>query len=592
MASAAGSAPYDLVIRGGTVFDGLDGAGALPGDGAAVDVAIKDGRIAEIGTALGKGAEEIEARGKIVTPGFVDIHTHYDGQATWDQRLQPSSWHGVTTAVMGNCGVGFAPCRPEDHDRLVRLMEGVEDIPGVVLTEGLKWDWETFPEFLSALERLDHDIDFAAQVPHGALRVYVMGERGANRDPATPEDIAEMARLAREGVEAGGLGFTTSRTLNHRTSDGQPTPTIGAAAEELVGIAKGLGAAGKGVLQVVSDFDDPEAEYLMLRRMVEESGRPLSVSLAQSERAPEGWRLLLAGIEAAQKDGLPMRAQVCGRPVGLLLGLELTLNPFSAHPSFQAIKDRPLADKIAAFRDPEFRARLLSEEPVSQDPFVKAVLLNFGKMFDLGTPPDYEPTPDRSVGAVAAARGTSPEEIAIEAMLANAGKGQLYFPFLNYAEGSLDPSYDMMRSPATVLGLSDGGAHVGMICDGSFPTSMLTHWTRDRVRGPKLRLGEVIRMQTAETARAVGLLDRGYLAPGMKADVNVIDYDGMTLHAPQVVFDLPAGGKRLIQKVDGYTATIVSGRMTYRGGDPTGALPGKLVRGAQAAPAGLAQAAE
>lgn len=572
------TARFDLVIRNGTVYDGSGSKGFE------ADVAIHEGRIAAIGHVPGKGAEELDARDRIVTPGFVDIHTHYDGQATWDERLTPSAWHGVTTAVMGNCGVGFAPCRPADHDMLIRLMEGVEDIPEAVLTEGLKWNWESFPEFLSALEGRPHDIDFATQLPHGALRVYVMGNRGANREDATAADISEMARVAREAMEAGALGFSTSRTLNHRTSDGQPTPSFTASEDELLGIALGLKAAGSGVLQFISDFTDPQRELSMLRRIVTESGRPLSFSLAQSERGPDAWKSLLGFLDECEGDGLPVKAQVCGRPVGLLLGLSLTLNPFSAHASYQKIAHLPFAERLALMRTSEMRTALLSEEPRSDNPFVKAVLRNFSKMFPLNDPPDYEPTSDMSLGAQAGKRNMRPEELAYDWLLADDGRSLILFPFLNYANDSLEPSLAMMKHGRTVLGLGDGGAHVGMICDGSFPTSMLTHWTRDRTRGEKLPLEWVIKAQTRDTAALVGLNDRGLLKQGYKADVNIINHSKLTLHRPSVAYDLPSGGRRLVQTADGYDATIVSGRVTYRQGQPTTELPGKLIRGAQSAP--------
>ncbi|GAK43883.1 amidohydrolase family protein/D-aminoacylase domain-containing protein [Tepidicaulis marinus] len=570
---------YDLVIRGGTVADGTGG------DLFEADIAVSGGKIAEIGKVAGKGAEEIDASGLLVTPGFVDIHTHYDGQATWSADLSPSSNHGVTTAVMGNCGVGFAPCRREDHDRLIRLMEGVEDIPAPVLAEGLKWNWESFPDYLDALEALPHNIDFAAQLPHGALRVYVMGERGANREPATPDDIAAMAAIAKDAVSAGAIGFSTSRTLNHRTSDGSPTPTLTAEEDELVGIAMGLKAAGRGVLQVVSDFADPAREFSMLRRMVERSGRPLSLSLAQNEKAPEGWRFLLSQIEAAANDGLPMKAQVCGRPVGVLLGLELTLNPFSAHPGFKEIASLPLAAKVEKMRDPAFKEKLLKEEPATDNPFMRSVLAHLHKMYALDHVPDYEPDPETSIGARAKARGVEPLALAYDLLLEDDGRAMLYFPFLNYAQNSLEPSYQMMLHKDTVLGLGDGGAHVGMICDGSFSTHMLTHWTRDRKRGERLPLSFVVKAHTQDTARAVGLLDRGILKPGYKADLNVIDYQGLSLFRPEVGFDLPAGGRRLVQRAKGYKATIVSGEIIARDDEGTGAVPGKLLRGAQPAPA-------
>lgn len=577
---------HDLVIRRGFVADGS----GEPGREA--DIAIDDGRVTAVGNIPAKGREEIDAKGQLITPGFVDVHTHYDGQVTWGDQLTPSSIHGVTTAVMGNCGVGFAPCREQDHDRLIRLMEGVEDIPFPVLSTGLPWNWESFPDYLDSLSGRSFDIDFAAQLPHAALRVYVMGERGANREDATPEDIADMARLAKEAVEAGALGFSTSRTLNHRTSDGQPTPTLTASEAELTGIAMALKEAGKGVLQFVSDFNDPQKEAAMLRRIVEASGRPLSVSLAQSDMAPEGWRSLLGAIEQAVDDGLPMRAQVCGRPVGVLLGLELTMNPFTAHPVYQEIRDKPLAEKVSALRDQDFRARLFASQPDPENPFVKSLLRNFGKLFTLDAIPDYEPESSRTVEAIARARGITPEEAVLDQMLEDDGHGMLYLPFLNYADGSLDPSYEMLASPATIPGLSDGGAHVGMICDGSFPTTMLTHWTRDRSRGPKFPVEWVVKRQTADTAFWMGLHDRGLIAPGYRADLNVIDYDQLTLHRPEILHDLPAGGRRLMQRASGYTATIVAGQVIYRDGSPTGARPGQLVRGAQQAPGFSRMAAE
>ncbi|WP_421933822.1 N-acyl-D-amino-acid deacylase family protein [Phenylobacterium sp.] len=573
---------WDLVIRNGRV---VDGSGGEP---YAADVAIKDGLIAQVGEVRGRGAEEIDAAGKIVTPGFVDIHTHYDGQATWDSHMQPSAWHGVTTVVMGNCGVGFAPCKREDHDRLIRLMEGVEDIPFPVLTEGLPWTWESYPDYLDTLSARSFDVDIGSQLPHAALRVYVMGERGANREAATEADIAAMAAIAKRAVEAGALGFSTSRTLNHRTSDGQPTPTLTASEAELTGIAMGLAAAGKGALQFVSDFNDPAEEFAMLRRIVEASGRPLSFSLVQNPRQPRQYEFLLEQLRAANESGLPMKAQVAGRPVGILFGLELTLNPFTSRPSYQAIAKLPLAQRVEKLRDPAFRAQLFEEGAAADPAFAANMTRNWGIMFLMGAEPDYEQTPDRTIAAMAAARGVTPEELALDHMLSNGGRGMLYLPFLNYADGSLDPSFEMLTHPDTVPGLSDGGAHVGMICDGSFPTSNLTHWTRDRTRGARLSLPLMVKMQSHDTAQALGLFDRGLIAPGYRADLNVIDYEHLTLRAPQVAYDLPAGGRRLIQRADGYVATIVAGQVTYRDGEPTGALPGRLLRGSQAAPVSMA----
>jgi len=570
---------YDLVIRGGTI---VDGSGGAPFVG---DVAVADGVIVGVGRVSGKGREEINARGRLVTPGFVDVHTHYDGQATWDARMQPSSWHGVTTVVQGNCGVGFAPCTPANRGRLVYLMEGVEDLPFPVLTAGLPWNWESFPEYLDALETRAFDVDIGTQVPHAALRVQVMGARGVAREPATADDIAQMAALAQAAVEAGALGFSTSRTLNHKTKAGEPTPTLTAEEDELTGIAMGLAAAnggrGAGVLQVVSDFHpDAAGEFAMFRRIVEKSGRPLSFSLAQSHQSPDSFRLILGWLKDAVDAGLPMKAQVSPRAVGVLFGLDLTLNPFSAHESYKGIAALPLAARITALRDPAFQARLFAEAPKPSDPFASASLTAWGGMFPLGAEsPDYEPAPDRTIAALAQAQGRDPKAVALDHLLSNGGAGLLYLPFLSYGYGSLDASYEMLSHRDTVPGLSDGGAHVGMICDGSFPTSLLTHWTRDRTRGPMLSVPFVVKQQAADTAALVGLDDRGRIAVGLRADLNVIDYDGLTLLSPEIAHDLPADGRRLMQRARGYVATIVAGQVTYRDGEPTDALPGRLLRG-------------
>jgi N-acyl-D-aspartate/D-glutamate deacylase len=571
-----GEHAFDLVIRNGAI---ADGTGSAIHEG---DVAISGGRIAAVGKVAGRGREEIDARGKLVTPGFVDVHTHYDGQATWDQRLQPSSWHGCTTVIMGNCGVGFAPCRPDDHDRLVRLMEGVEDIPFPVLSQGLPWNWESYPDYLDALGRTSFDVDVGAQLPHAALRVYVMGERGANREPATADDIAAMRRLARTAIEAGALGFSTSRTLNHRDSAGNPTPTLTAAEDELTGIALALRDANAGVLQFVSDFIDPDAEFALMRRLVEASGRPLSFSLLQAPQSPDKWRLLLARVAEANAAGARIRAQVASRPVGVLLGLDLTMNPFSKSSVYQEIAGLPLEGRIAKLRDAEFRRRLVDEEPSNATMFARMALQNWKNMFTMDGDFDYEPTPDQSLDSIAAAQDRKPQELAIEAMLADEGRGMLYVPFLNYANYSLDPAREMLLHANSVPSLSDGGAHVGMICDGSFPTYNLTHWTRDRKRGPRIALEKMVAMQTADTAALIGLADRGLVRPGLRADLNVIDYGRLSLAKPIVAHDLPAGGRRLMQGARGYVATIVAGQITYRDGEPTGALPGRLLRGAGA----------
>jgi N-acyl-D-aspartate/D-glutamate deacylase len=580
-ASVAGerTSQFDLVVRGGTVIDGT----GTPARTA--DVAVRDRVVVEVGTVAGRGDVELDADGAIVAPGFVDIHAHYDGQATWDERLAPSSWHGVTTVVMGNCGVGFAPVHPSDHQRLIELMEGVEDIPGAALHEGLSWRWQSFAEFLDAVDARPHDIDVAAQVPHGALRLHVMGERGANREPATDDEIERMGAIARQGIEAGGLGFTTSRTLNHRTSRGEPTPTLTAEAAELVGIARAIGQSGAGVLQVVSDFVDLDAEMATFRQMVVESGRPLSFSLAQSPLAPRQYERLLAELDRASADGLPMRAQVAVRPVGLLLGLACTLHPFRANPVHREIARLPAAEQAAIMREPGFKDRVLEAERGERERHKLGgrLIHRYELLYELADPPDYEPDPATSIAARAERAGVPPAELAYDLLAEGDGSTMLYLPFLNYADGNLDAVGEMLRHPHTVPGLSDGGAHVGTICDGSFPTTLLTHWGRDRERG-RMDLEFLVERQCRATAETVGLLDRGVLAPGYRADLNVIDLDRLVARRPEMHHDLPAGGKRLLQRAEGYRHTIVAGVETYRDGEPTGALPGRLVRGGQPAP--------
>jgi N-acyl-D-aspartate/D-glutamate deacylase len=573
-----GMAEHDLVVRAGTVVDGTGGPPRT------ADVAVREGRITEVGRVSGRGRREIAADGALVAPGFVDIHTHYDGQATWESRLQPSSWHGVTTVVMGNCGVGFAPVEPVHHDRLIELMEGVEDIPGIALHEGLRWDWRTFPEYLDALDVLPHDVDLAAQVPHAALRVQAMGERAAAHEEATPEEIALMARLAREGVEAGALGFSTSRTLNHKSIRGELTPSYAVGADELVAIATAVGETGRGVFQLVSDFPDPEAEFALIRAMVARSGRPLSASLVQSPVAPEMHREVLRLIDAAQADGLPILAQVAARPVGMLLGLQNTLNPFMTNPVWRRLADLSPEEQAARMAEPQLRSEIVAAQTGEKDRsrLGGTLIHRYELMYELADTPDYEPSASDSIAARAERAGVSPVEIAYDVV---AGGGMLYLTSLNYADGNLDAAHEMLSHPHTVPGLSDGGAHVGTICDGSFPTTLLQHWTRDRV-GARLDLSFVVQRQARDTARAVGLLDRGVLAPGYRADLNVIDMDALRLHRPEVRYDLPAGGRRLLQRADGYRHTVVAGLETYRDGEPTGALPGRLVRGPSPAPRG------
>lgn len=539
----------------------------------------------EVGKVGGQASREVDASGALVAPGFVDIHAHYDGQVTWDSSLAPSSWQGVTTVVMGNCGVGFAPVRPADRVRLIELMEGVEDIPGSALHEGLSWEWQSFAEYLDAVERVPHDIDVGAQVPHAALRLHVMGERGADREAATPEEIEQMAELARAAVEAGALGFTTSRTMNHRSSRGEPTPTLTAAADELVGIAKGMGASGRGVLQVVSDHMNRDDEFAMFRQMVAESGRPLSFSLVQSPLQPDGYREVLDRITGARRDGLAITGQVATRAVGLVLGLQCTLHPFLANPVFQEIASLAPTEQVRRMADPTFKSRLLEANSNDgiRDRIGGTVIGQFNYMFELGDPPNYEPCLADSVAARAERAGRASDEFVYDLLVADEGRTLLYVPVLNFSGGSLDAAGHMLSHQYTVPGLGDGGAHVGTICDGSFPTTLLTLWGRDRERG-RLPVEFLVQRQCRDTARTVGLYDRGVLAPGYRADLNVIDFEHLAARRPEVRYDLPAGGRRLLQRADGYLHTFVRGIETYASGDATGATPGRLVRGPQPTP--------
>ncbi|SVA28997.1 uncharacterized protein METZ01_LOCUS81851 [marine metagenome] len=568
------SETFDIIIKNGTIYDGTGQRSFVS------DIFIKNEIIVDIrkSNVNDKCLEQIDANGLIVTPGFVDIHTHYDGQVTWDNYISPSSWHGVTTAIMGNCGVGFAPVHNYDHDRLVTLMEGVEDIPEVVLTEGLEWKWETFGEYLDYISKRSFDIDVGAQVPHGALRLYVMGQRGADREPATEEDIKLMSKLAAEAISIGALGFSTSRTINHRTSEGNLVPQFTAAENELIGISKAIGTTKKGVMQLVTDLIDGRKEYEVYEKMVSESNRPLSITVAQTDANNYEWEDLLGWIEDSADKGLPIKAQVCGRPVGLVLGLSVTLNPFSAHPSFKEISDLPLKEKVEIMSSVNFKKKLISEKPSTNDGLILSILRNYNNIYILEDPPDYEPLIDESLGHQAKKLNIAVDEFLYDSLLLEEGKKLLYFPIGNYMDTSLDVAKKMMESRHSLLGLGDGGAHCATICDASFTTHMLTFWARDRVRGPKLDLSWIIKSHTRDNALAMGLNDRGLISKGMKADLNVIDFDNLTLHAPEVVNDLPAGGKRLIQNVEGYTATIMSGRITYRNGIKTGELPGKLIR--------------
>ena len=569
---------HDLVLRGGTLVDGT-GAPARAGD-----LAIDGGRISQVGGTAGAARREVDAAGLLVTPGWVDVHTHYDGQVTWDPYLTPSSWHGVTTVVMGNCGVGFAPARPDRHQWLIGLMEGVEDIPGTALAEGIDWQWESFPEYLDAIDRMRRAIDVAAQVPHGAVRAYVMGERGAKNEASTPEDVAEMARIVREALAAGALGFSTSRTLLHRAIDGEPVPGTFANEAELLGIGRALGDVGYGVFELASDLAPESAEFAWMEKLSVETGRPVTFACLQNDFDPQQWRRSLHAAEDASLRGAFVVPQVAGRPTGLLLGLESTFHPFSDHPTYRAeLAALPLAERVRRMREPALRARLLAEQPGPNLPIANYIASSLHKLFPLGDPPDYEPPPERSVKAMAERAGCAAQEIAYDLLLQRDGKELLYFPLLNYSDGDFAPIREMLLHPNAVLGLSDGGAHCGIICDASMPTFMLTHWVRDRQRGARLPLEHVVRMQTANTARLFGLGDRGRLAPGLRADVNVIDLHQLRLDPPEMVFDLPAAGRRLVQRAHGYRMTVQNGTVIAEHDEATGALPGRLIRGPQTA---------
>ena len=572
---------FDLVIRGGTV---VDGSGGEP---FAADVAISGGKIAAVGTVAGKGREEIDATGRIVTPGFVDIHTHYDGQLTWTSQLAPSSPHGVTTVVVGNCGVGFAPCKPEDRERLIVMMEGVEDIPDVVMSEGLQWEWETFPEYLDAIARRSYDVDVAAQLPHNPMRLYVMGDRAVAREAATPEDNARMAEIVQEAIEAGAIGLGTSRTVHHRTKAGDTVPSFGAHEAELRAIGEAMRAGGHGFLQMVLDTDRIDEEMEMVRSVARDTGRKINYAAVQFHGGDtQQYRRMLDFAGEAKAEGLSITVQIGPRPQAALMSIESQLNPFSLNPSFQAIDHLPLAEKVAIMRDPAFRKKLLAEEPVIP-PTLKALrrqFRNFDNIYLWGATPDYMPSADKTIAKLAAEAGISPEEYAYDVLLSHEGTGLMFMPFVNFAHGNDEAVHAMMADPNTLVGLGDGGAHVNSMCDSSYPTYLLKYWTRE-AGARSFTLPWVVRALSAVPAEEVGLSDRGLIAPGYKADVNVIDYDGIELGQPKVVHDLPAGGRRLMQLPSGYDATVVSGVVTQRGGRPTGEYPGKLVRGPQASPA-------
>jgi N-acyl-D-amino-acid deacylase len=583
MAYDLGVAPattFDLCLRSGTIVDGL---GGQPFVG---DVAVSDGVIAAVGSVDGEATREIDATGLLVTPGFVDLHTHYDGQAIWSDRMTPSSAHGVTTAVMGNCGVGFAPCRATDHEVLVDVMAGVEDIPGVVMVDGLPWTWETFPEFMDALDAGRRDIDVAAFLPHSPLRVYVMGRRGVDREPATPEDLSQMRKLAAEAIDVGALGFASSRLTIHKTESGHPIPSYDAGHDEIEAIARGVEDAGGGLIQFVPDLvaGDYEPALQTVFDVAADVGLPVTFTLAIGNAGPAFFEDALTMVEKANANGGDITAQIFPRPIGLVIGLELSGNPFVMYPSYREIADLPLAERVAEMRKPEVRERILNDKPASDGHPLMFAVQAFNWIFPLGDPPDYEPDPANSIAARAKARGVSPLEEAYDRLLDDDGHAMLLVTLANFRDASLDTVAELVRREDVVLGLGDGGAHYGMICDASFPTYMLTHWVRDRASG-RLTVAEAVRELTSVPARVAGLADRGRIAVGYKADLNVIDHAALRLHKPTVRYDLPAGGRRLDQTADGYAATIVSGEVIAENGAPTDARPGRLVRGRQPAPA-------
>lgn len=568
-------AEFDLVIRGGTIIDGSGGARYVG------DVAVNDGWIVETGTVSGNGREEIDATGLLVTPGFVDIHTHYDGQSIWSDRLNPSSDHGVTTVVMGNCGIGFAPCRPEDRQNLIELMEGVEDIPGAVTAEGLTWDWETFPDFLDALDRRARDIDVGVFVPHSPIRVYVMGDRALRGETATAEDRAAMSRLLREGLEAGALGLGTSKLAAHRSSKGELIPSYKADEAELTELASELGKAGRGVFQMVTDvgYTTYAEQIPLITRIAAAAGRPLTYTHPQSSDWHHGIELLDA---ANRTPGVDIKAQLLPRPVGMMLGLSVSANPFCTTRTYLAMKDLPLAARVAEMRKPDVRAAILGDAAGDPTNPLVGFSRRFDRLFTSGATIDYEPSPETSVAGLAAAQGRTPEEVAYDELLKDDGHSLMLLGIGNYEDCSLDWMENMFASDNVVLGLGDGGAHYGMICDASYSTFSLTHWTRDRSHG-RLTVEDMVHRLTRQPAMLVGMADRGLVAPGHRAHLNVIDYDRLALHKPTVISDLPAGGRRLNQLADGYVATIVHGTPIIRGGELTSERPGKLVRGDQVA---------
>ncbi len=570
---------FDITIRNGTLVDG-SGQPRFGGD-----VGITDGRIVAVGGKLAQGRRDIDASGAIVTPGWVDVHTHYDGQATWDPYLSPSTDHGVTSVVMGNCGVGFAPVHADKRDWVISVMEGVEDIPGTVLSEGIDWQWETFPEYLDALERMPRALDVAAQIPHSALRTYVMGERGITHDEATPADIKAMVGLVREALKAGAVGFSTGRTIIHKYQDRKYPPGTFASPDEILGLGRVLAEVGHGVFQMTSNHYQMETELPWMTELARSNNLPVAFALVQTDQTPDTWKRLLAALDQTHAAGIPLYGAVAGRPAGILMAWQGSTHPFMAHPTWRAIESLPWADKLTRLRDPQIRIQLTDmaalEGAAQYDTRLAYLTQSFHKMYALGAEPDYEPAPESSIASIAQRTGQSPLEIAYDMLMAQDGKGIIYFPSFNYAYNDLSQLHAELQHPRTMMSLADGGAHCGYICDVSMPTYMLTHWARDRKRGPTLPLELMVQRQTRDTAAIYGMHDRGQLKPGYLADINIIDFDRLRLPPPYVAFDLPAGGRRLVQTAEGYVATLKSGQVIMESGERTGALPGTLVRGPQ-----------
>ena len=570
----------DLVIRNARLVDGSGGPEQM------ADVSVTGDTIATVepaGSSVAGSARVIDADGLLLTPGWVDVHTHYDAQVSWDPWMTPSSWHGVTTVVMGNCGVGFAPTAPDRHEWLIELMEGVEDIPGSAMTEGITWDWATFPEYLDAVATHPHAIDIGAHIAHGPLRAYVMGERGASNEIATPDDIVAMAALVEEALRAGALGFSTSRTPLHRSKAGELVPGTTAGTDELLGIGAAIRRAGHGVFQFAPEHAlVPIAEWPWMNDLARVTGNPVCVNLNQPDSAPEVWREVLSLLDTAAADGVPVYAQVAGRSIGILYCLHGSIHPLLFHPAYAEIAALPMAERLVALAEPARRHRLIHDVPDDGGLFANVVLDKLDRIYPVdGADIDYEPAADASIAARAAAAGVPAMQLLVDQLTAHDGNGMVYAPFFNYTYGDLSMTYEATRHPRTRMGLSDAGAHCGAICDGGTPTFMLTHWTRDRTRGPKLPLEYVVHRQTQQSASLYGLRDRGLVAPGKRADLNLIDYDALTFDLPRMAFDLPAGGRRLVQRGQGYRAVFVAGQQIVADDEFTGTLPGHLIRGPQ-----------